>query len=202
MKSFSTIILEKADQLLAASKSLDYNRITLHEPDAIEKLQEVLDGLQITKKNIAESLDQYAQQQQGPIASVGELDDLTSAEIAGSDVVNIVVQREQLLSQLVDEGFGDRVGQVYNSFASTRSLSFEQAPHHRGIPDFQVVMAPDFTPVAGLHGIFISATEIMSIILPSDSSIADWAVLKSKPYNDADEMTEFLTLIAAGFDVP
>ena len=203
MKSFSAVILEKADQLLAASKSLDYDRIVRHEPGEVAKLQAVLQNLQITKNTISESLGQYAQKQQGPKAEIPVLDRVIPAEADSSaPVLDTTVQRELLIAQLDNEGFGERVDQVYNSFAGNRSLAFQQVPHERGIPDYLVVMAPDFTPVAGLHGIFISERKIMSIILPSDNSSAEWTMLKSKSYHNEEEMIEFLTLIAAGFDVP
>ncbi|WP_145999066.1 hypothetical protein [Oceanicoccus sp. KOV_DT_Chl] len=206
MKSFSSVILEKADQLLAASKSLDYDRIALHEPEEVEKLQTVLASLQITKKRISESLDQYANKQQSPVRELDDLDGLMLEDSGGSDdkaaEASSGVDKEAMLSQLADEGFGDRVGRVYNSFAGNRSLPFAQVPHERGLPEFLVVLAPDFTPVAGLHGIFITDKEIISMILPSDKANIDWTVIKSKGYSNEEEMIEFLTLIAAGFDVP
>ncbi len=203
MKAPSSKILEQADLVLAASKSLDYQRILQHDRAEIAKLNAVLTNLKIGDSGV-DGLGNYASEQtkskprqQKPLDS-GESDS-TARERVEAEVVE---RRAAILSQLSDEGLSDRINQVYNSFASSRRMTFKQLPHRRGIPNFDFVIAPDFAPVPGLHGVFISAEKIMSVVLPSDQSDADWQILKEKAYSNHEEMIEYITLIATGFDLP
>lgn len=209
MSSFSGTILGNANALLEASKSLDFQRIVDHEAEEVAKLRAVIESLSIQRKRSDEPLDNYASKQTGPVAGVDlpSLDDMELDSGTGDDALSAPsdaphTSRDEIMKALVAEGMDDRVGLVYNSFSDSRTLPFSQSHHRRGVPVFEVVSAPDFAPVAGMHGVFISNTEVMSIILPSDNSSADWQILKRKAYSTADEMIEYMSLISAGFDLP
>ena len=212
MNSVSKVVMGNANNLLAASKSLDYSLIANHQIEEVKKLHAVLVEFDIKKYRREESLSSYASQQQGPRASMEELDDLPPAEMGGDnyetgikeEAVTEPIAKEEIESNLQEEGMGDRVGLVYNSLSkdSDRTLQFKQAHHRRGVPSFDIVVAPDCSPVSGLHGIFINGHEVMSIVLPADDPSGDWQIMKRKAYTNADEMMEYLSLLSAGFDLP
>lgn len=205
MSKFSTHILDQADLVASACKTLNFKKIVAHDPAEVEKLKSVIKDLSIaTAAEMDEDLADYAKPvadavaQGRPAANKAAPAEQT---IESKDVV--IARRQALIEDLNKEGFNDRIGKVYNSFSSERTITFKQVPHRRGLPPFDLVLAPDFAPVAGMHGIFLNGTEVMSIILAADSNgESEWHILKRKTFNDPDEMLELVTLIAAGFDLP
>ncbi|MEE8056304.1 MAG: hypothetical protein V3T17_00500 [Pseudomonadales bacterium] len=204
MKIFSDAILADADKLLAACKKLDFNGIANHDAAEVSKLKSVLIELSIKIAHSKDALDNYASKQAGPKAgghaSGSRLNTDTEQTIESKKVTT--VRRQKMLEYLQQGGFRERIGKVYNSFSRGRSAVFQDVPHRRGLPPFDLVVSADYVPVAGFHGIFISDSELMSIVLSSDSqSGEDWEILKRKSYQTLEEMVEMVTLIAAGFDL-
>lgn len=204
----SDIVLKNADALLAAFKSIDFKKILSHDAAEVEKLKGVLVSLQIALKRPTELLDQYASKPSAPSGSdqgfLPVLNDLASLDATdkSSAVDRPFSGKDDIMEALALNGFASRAGLVYNSFSDSRTLAFDQAHHRRGVPPFEVVVAPDFAPVSGMHGVFISTTEIMSVILPSDNANADWQIFKRKSFSCRKEMMDYLSLISAGFDLP
>jgi hypothetical protein len=197
--NFSEVLLSNADKVIAACKSLDYQGIIEHKPAEVEKLKSVLRNLSICARRAGESLDDYARRQERQRTD-------TRSQAKDERVVeskkDIQARQQRIIEHLNHEGFNERIGKVYNSFSKSRSSAFNQVPHRRGLPPFDIVLAPDFAPVAGLHGIFITADEVMSVILASEGqSNSDWEIMKRKPYHSSTEMVELVTLVAAGFDL-
>lgn len=209
VKFFSDSILGEADKLVAASKSLDYQKVVAHDVGETNKLKAVLAELRIAKKQVDESLESYANKQavfttgKGTGLDSHAIVELADANSVESEAAETISNNDQdIMAALNAEGLTERVGLIYSSFASSRTQSLSQAHHRRGIPAFEAVVAPDFAPVPGFHGVFISTTEVMSVILPSDDPTADWQVVKRQVYKGAEEMIEFVSLISAGFDLP
>ena len=204
----SDIVLKNADALLAAFKSIDFKKFLSHDAAEVEKLKGVLVSLQIALKRPTELLDQYASKPSAPSGSdqgfLPVLNDLASLDATDkSSVVDMPFSgKDDIMEALALNGFASRAGLVYNSFSDSRTLAFDQAHHRRGVPPFEVVVAPDFAPVSGMHGVFISTTEIMSVILPSDNANADWQIFKRKSFSCRKEMMDYLSLISSGFDLP
>jgi hypothetical protein len=191
-------LLQQANAVLAASKTLDYTKITKHDPPEVAKLMAVLSELNIEVE---------------PSTAAPVSERVTSGNGAGADFKpavhqpgggdNPMANREEITAVLNKEGFSDRLAAVYNSLSPSRKTSFLQIPHRRGIPPFAVVVAPDFSPITGFHGIFISSSELMSITLAAENQTeAEWLVVKRKSFDGMEEMAEVLTLMAAGFDIP
>jgi hypothetical protein len=210
MKPFSEEILAQADQLVAASKGLDYQGIVEHQPDEVACLHRVLAELNIERSVSANTLDSDDTTVSDPVPEQPEetlvtgdmLATESDAEGKGAVAADRLTIRSGIMESLSADGLEGRVGLVYNSVSKSRTSRFDGVHHHRGIPEFDVVIAPDYAPVPGMHGVFISATEIMSIILPSGDPAANWQVVKRKGYQDRAQMMEYLGLISAGFDLP
>ena len=203
MKGISGVIIGDAEKLVSACKTLDYSGIVQHNPQQVARLKQVLSDLSIVARRSRESLEDYAGKQAVPSVERG-------ASVQAKSLGQIIESEEAVLARrssmeeiLKKEGFEERIAKVYNSFSSDRITAFPQVSHRRGLPPFDVVLSADYAPVAGLHGIFVTEKELMSIILPSDTQPSgDWQVLKSTTYQGLEEMVEKVTLLAAGFDLP
>ena len=185
MKRISEKVFNSADRVASASKGLNYQRIIAHDKAEVDKLNKVLRDLDIDR---------------------GDRDGVTHSDRGATrspDMSLSAVRRKQMEERFEQEGFGDRLNRVYNSFAKDRTISIKQIPHSRGLPPYDMVVAPDFAPVAGLHGIFISGNQVMSIILPSETqAFGEWHIVKQKSFSTIEDMIEVVTLVAAGFDLP
>lgn len=182
-------IVVVGEKVLAALKGLNYRGVARHSASDVEQLKAVLEQLGIYPPD--ESLQDYASEQALPRSAPAQYDEEQAQQLL-----------KEINRQLDDEGFGERLGCVYDSFAQNRRSPFNDMPR-RGLPSFNLVVAPDFAPVAGLHGVFISDTEVMSIILPAEVQQArgDWEIVKRKSFKDAEQMMDIVTLITAGFDL-
>jgi hypothetical protein len=207
-KSFSDAILKHANTVVAASKSLDYQGIIDNDQAAVSQLNTVLEQLSIKKARSDESLENYASKQE-PLQTSRIGDDQSDIldaldwDLEDQGQSNAEQRREEITSTIAGEGLEGHIGRVYNSFASDRVLDFKSIPHQRGLPPFDLVFAADYSPFAGLHGIFINSEEVMSIVLPSDAGLnGEWQILKSRKYTNQEEMMEFVTLLSAGFELP
>ena len=190
MKGVSDELLNQLGKVVSASRSLDYELIIAHDKQEVAKLNRVLEILQIHPAASDESLENYARKQ-------------TSSSAGPAAASALEERRRALLEPLAEEGFAERVDKVYNSFSSERTTPIDKVPHQRGLPPYDMVLAPDFAPLAGLHGIFISGDTIMSVILPSDTQPSgEWQIVKKKRFASMEEMADMVTLIAAGFDLP
>jgi len=190
--------------MLVASQNLDYRKILSHEADEIAKLRHSLAGLNIRWDS--DSLGDYASKQETRQYST---DSTSKASSEGADTraaldLDTVERQGQIIESLSAEGFSERSGNVYSSFVKSRSLPFKQVPHRIGLPDFDVVVAPDFAPNPGLHGIFISAGEVMSITLAikEGNTAGQWQIEKQKDYSSEEQLVDYVTLMSAGFELP
>ena len=189
-------VLEQAELLGSFSKSLNYKKILENDGEEVNRLKRFLEklGIPVPVTAAIEALDNYAQAQAQTLRS--PVEDDTAVEPPAADL-------SAIMTPLDEEGFTERMDKVYNSFSNERVVAFSQVPHQRGIPEFDVVLAPDFAPVAGMHGIFINQREVMSVVLASDGGPnADWMVLKRKAYSTPEEMVDMVMMVAAGFDLP
>lgn len=182
--------LSHAEEVVRASMSLDYQAILAHEEKAIARLNRVLQKLNINPARVRDHLGNYASPQATGKGGAAP----PPAEPSKQERI------QQLIDELTKEGFGERIDKVYNSFSKERTTPIDKVPHHRGLPKFQLVLAPDFAPVSGMHGIFIVGNSVRSFVLPSDSQ-GGWQLVKEKGFSSTTEMVELVTLISAGFDI-
>ena len=204
MGLISDIILKNAEALLSAFKRIDFQKVLSHDVLEVEKLKDVLNSLQIAFKRPTEPLDYYTSNANASDQNLLPLNSVTELEATdqSSQLNSPFKSKDDIISALAVAGFADRVGLVYSSFSDSRTLDFTQTQHCRGLPSFEVVVAPDFAPVSGVHGVFISTTDIMSIIIPADHVDGDWQILKRKSFTNRKAMMDFLSLVLTGFDLP
>lgn len=99
------------------------------------------------------------------------------------------IRRRRMYMELInDQGYGGRIGKVYMSRTDFPMKEFKAMKHRSGLPKFDMVLAPDFSPIDGVHGVFISQKAVMSIVLAYPQAQNQWKVFESKPFRTPDEM--------------
>jgi hypothetical protein len=67
-----------------------------------------------------------------------------------------------------------------------RPLDF--IPHRQGLPEFLLCVAPDFAPMDGAQGIFVSERGIFAGMIPDPVTRHRWRIARSRPYDDERDM--------------
>lgn len=153
---------------------------------------------------------------------VAKLDRVTVAldEISNGDLVQFVpdvdveeapeldpeqMRLAELTEVLIRAGLGDRLGRVFVMAddaaepGAARPLDF--IPHRQGLPDFLLCLAPDFAPMEGAQGIFVSDRGVFAAMIPDPVTRHRWRIARSRPYEDEREMVaSVIRFITRGTD--
>jgi len=193
-KDTSNPVLNLADKFLDCCDRLDFQDIFENQKGALRTLRAVMDELDLvplTKEQIkSRASAEQVVVDSSPIVS----------HVATGDVKE--ERRQEIIEEIETQGFGDRLDKVYDSFADGRSRMLSKVPHRHGLPFFNTVIAADFSPVSGLHGIFISNSEVISAVLPYPCEGHHWQLEIRRNYSSLTEMVEYVTLLSAGFELP
>ncbi len=192
-KNASGQLRRDALQMVAASRGLDYAAIVAHQPEAIARLRQVATELRLElgrlRSGSDEALDAYARVQPQP----------SGRPVVASEA--LAERRRHCVDALGRAGLGARLGKLYCSNAEQRLVPFKEAPHKRGLMPFDMVVAADYTPGEGYHGIFITASEVVAGFLPRSADGRDWQLRARAPYANLAQMVEKVGLMSAGFPV-
>lgn len=178
----------QAEKFLQLFNGLDYAAIIAHEPSAVAALQDVVRSIRGTSANADEALSDYATLSQQLVAP------------AADDKRLLVERRRSFVEVLSQVGLGARLGKVYCTQAESRLALFRDVPHKQGLPQFDMVVAADYSPQNGYHGIFVGAQEVMSWILPTPYE-RPWQLHERHRFATLDQMAELVGLLGAGFPV-
>jgi hypothetical protein len=113
----------------------------------------------------------------------------------------LLERRRHFVEALSQGGLGKRLGKVYSSVDDRRLLAFREVPHQQGLPKFDMVVGPDYSPISGLHGIFIGAHEVMSCVLPSPAESHHWQVRERHQYTKPSQVVDLVSMMSAGFPI-
>ena len=180
-------LLSQAVDLVEMCKRLDYQQIIAHKPEAVAALK---DAVRIIRGSINdnESLEDYAGKQ-------------VVREPTPEEKAALLERRRQLVEVLGHAGLAERMGKVYSTEASQRLIPFKDIPHKHGLPQFDLVVGPDFSPQSGFHGIFIGEQEVMSCLLPAPAETVQWQVRERHRFASLDQAVDLVGLLSAGFPV-
>lgn len=177
----------QAEDVLQLFNRLDYDGIVAHEPDAIAVLQDVVKTIRGKKG--------------GGRAQISPAPEpLQSAVAVEEDKVVVMERRRAFLEVLSEAGLGGRLGKVYCTEADSRTVAFRDVPHKLGLPQFDMVVAADYSPQSGYHGIFIARQNVMSWVLPTPSELS-WKLREQHGFSSLEQMAELVGLLGAGFPV-
>ena len=180
-------LLRQAVDLVEMCKRLDYQQIIAHKPEAVAVLKDVV---RVIRGSLGEneSLENYASKQQ-------------VRERSPEDKAALLERRRHLVEVLGHAGLAERLGKVYSTEVSQRLIPFKDIPHKHGLPPFDLVVAPDFSPQSGYHGIFIAEQEVMSCLLPTPADTLQWQVRERHRYADWEQAVDLVSMLSAGFPV-
>ena len=183
-----------ARELVEASRRLDYPAIVAHEGAAISQLRQVAGELRLDLGRLRGDVDEqrqsaYAQLQPPP------------KRRPVAEPTSVHERRRRCADALTKAGLGARLGKLCCSNSAQRLVPFREAPHRRGLPPFDMVVAADYMQGEGFHGIFITADEVLSGWLLQPAEGRDWQLRVRSRYTSLAEMTEKVGLMSAGFPV-
>ncbi len=180
-------LLDQASDVVEMCKRLDYQQIVAHKPEAVAALR---DAVRILRGSVTEeSLADYASKQQ------------VVREPSPDEKKALLERRRRLVEVLGHAGLAERMGKVYSTEAAQRLIPFKDIPHKHGLPQFDLVVGPDFSPQSGFHGIFIGAQEVLSCLLPAPAETHQWQVRERQRFTELEQAVDLVGLLSAGFPV-
>jgi hypothetical protein len=186
INKFNSRIIDEAYRLVNICKHLDFQAITRHESLAVAQLQQAIQTLGIRTR--------------GRVVNGSEPATLPMAKSRSQQ--NEVDSIEQTIrAALVNAGFEERLGKIYNSESKQRMVELSEVTQRSGLPAFLFSIAPDFAPVAGYHGIFITSAEVYAAVYPVNGN-GQWQIDARRSYANMQQMEEWVTLLSAGFALP
>lgn len=181
-------LFQQAEQHMQLYSRLDYAAIIAHDPHAVAELQEVLRTIRGNAPTSEEGLADYAIKPAAP-------------KVAMPDEKAALAERRRALVEVLGQaGLSSRLGKVYCSTVDARVMPFREVTNKQGLPQFDMVIAADFSPHSGYHGIFVAGQEVMSWILPSPYE-RPWQVRERHRFSSLEQMAELVSLLSAGFPV-
>lgn len=184
-------LIQRAEEFTRLCKTVDYQSVLAHDVAAVAALQDVLQVLKKALPRNDEDLGNYASAQAGARQR--------SASSESPEKKALLERRRHFVEAFNQAGLGNRLGKIYSSLDDRRLLAFREAPHQEGLPAFDMVVAPDYSPVAGLHGIFIGAQEVISCVLSSESS--QWQVRERHRFANNLQVVDLVSMLSAGFPI-
>lgn len=174
---------DQAQDFVDASRQLNYRRIAAHDPSEVSRLDKTVKTMELPRAAIRKE----------PLNSRLSL---KSAE-SGFDIWKARVK--SLRDLLIQNGFEGRVDKLYSSNSDGRLIDIDQVAHRRGLPGYDLLVAPDFAPVAGLHGILVVGDTVRSMILPEECvEVGAWRLLRQKTFGSELGMIEWVQRFASG----
>lgn len=183
-------LFASADKVLRASQSVDYRAVVKHHNTAVRQLNEALKLAGIEVEGIFP----------GRGGEFRSGDTSLHRSSAGSDVgmqsaqpANTEARSAEIFELINSSGYGDRIGKVYYAQSDAPIKALDGVEHRSGLPAFEVVLAPDYTPKNGVHAVFVTANSVYTAALCYPEKEHQWQVLENKPFDEDYEMLELLT---------
>lgn len=185
-------LIQRAEEFTRLCKSVDYPSVLAHDSAAVAALQDVLQVLKKTLPGNSDDLGSYASAQRAARQR-------TESPESDAEKKALLERRRHFVEAFSQAGLGNRLGKIYSSVDDRRLLAFREAPHQDGLPKFDMVVGPDYSPVSGLHGIFIASQEVMSCVLPADSN--QWQVRERHRFANNLQVVDLVSMLSAGFPI-
>ena len=101
--------------------------------------------------------------------------------------------KSELLTALSDAGWGDHVARILSvNEGECTSRPVDIVPHHEGLPDFDVCLAPKSASLNGNYGVFISKMGVFAASIGDPPVKHHWRILSSAPYDGMDDLVRIV----------
>ena len=174
-KSLSELvdIAKRAQDIISR---LDLDAVSRHDPAEVAKLQRIADAVS--------ALDNGEQ--------VNFVPGVDEDENALPVIDPAKARATALLAFLERQGLSARLGRVYVAGIPEPVKPLAFVPHLDGLPDFDMCVAPDWSPVDGAHGVLISERGVFAALVPAPVDENRWRIMRSSPYDSDAEMVAVL----------
>lgn len=188
-------LIQRAEELTRLCKSVDYESVLAHDSAAVAALQDVLQTLKKTLPRGNEDLADYASAQPASRKRQPEGPESEAEKKA------LLERRRIFVEAFSQAGLGNRLGKIYSPLDDRRLVAFREVPHQEGLPKFDMVVGPDYSPISGLHGIFIGSQEVMSCVLPVPGESHQWQVRERHRFANNLQVVDLVSMLSAGFPI-
>lgn len=188
-------LIQRAEELTRLCRSVDYQSVLAHDSAAVAALQDVLQVLKKTLPPGGDNLADYASAQAPMRRKHSETPEAQAEKKA------LLERRRHFVEAFSQAGLGNRLGKVYSSLDDRRLVALREAPHQMGLPKFDMVVGPDYSPVNGLHGIFISGQEVISCVLPSPGEEHQWQIRERHRFANNLQVVDLVSMLSAGVPI-
>ena len=164
-------LIRQAQRTHEIIEAVDFDKLKAHDSEEVAKLE-----------GVSEALGKLSDGEQ--VARVDGVD-----EVDNIDPTFAI--KNELMMLLDESGLGERLGRVFGlglGSSQPGSKSADIVPHREGLPAFDVVLAPNYAPADGAHGIFISYSGVFSAHVAEPITRHHWKILRSQPYDDNEEL--------------
>lgn len=158
---------KRAHELLDA---VDLDKVIAHDPEEIDKVASVKDAISDLEKG-------------RDVSHVEGVDDVVP------ELEPTHCQRAALIEMLSSLGLAERISRVLKVQGEEQTLlPVDVIPHHEGLPEFTVALAPKEAISEGNFAVLISEQALFAAVIKSPPAKHHWRILRSRPYEGENEL--------------
>ncbi len=174
--------IDRAKRAHELVEAVDLQKVAEHNAEEVDKLASVNGALQDLSEG--KSIDHV----EGVDEVVEELDPVAR-------------RKAQLYAHIDAAGWTDRLGRVLSVDGNNASLKpLELIPHRKGLPEFDLCIAPEKAVGLGNFALFISAQGVFSAAVNDPASKHHWRITRSRPYESIPELYKIIQLFSQSGD--
>ncbi len=170
--------MDRAKRAHELVEAVDLDKVVKHDTEEVDKLNSVT----------------------GALADLSDGKEITHVEGVDEVVESLdpaAERKVQLLSQMAAVGWSDRLGRVLFIEGGNTSLKpVELIPHRKGLPEYDICIAPEQAVGNGNFALFISANGVFSASVSEPTSKHHWRISRSQPYESVQQLLK--TIIQFG----
>ena len=105
------------------------------------------------------------------------------------DMDESILRKSALVEALSVAGFADRIGRLRSVQSEGSALRpLDLIPHHEGLPEFDLCLAPETAPHSGHFGLFVSGNGLFAASIAEPPNKHHWHIARSRPYDTEEEL--------------
>ena len=164
--------IERAKRTHELVDAVDLDKITAHDATEKAKLAKVQDAL-------------------SELSAGHDVEHVEGVDEVNADVDPKLARKAALLEELAALDCNDRISRVLCvNEQDTSYKPMELIPHHEGLPEFDVCLAPIHASGQGNFGLFISHAGLFAATIAEPPSKHHWRIVRSCPYDNMEELRQ------------
>ena len=150
----------------------------------------------------AVDLKKVAQHDEIEVAKVGQVTSALRDLEQGHDVDHVegvdevvpvmdetMLRKAELIEKLSGAGWADRISRVLSVHGDAIELMpLDLIPHSEGLPEYDLCVAPEASPLSGHFGLFVSTSGVFAASIADPPSKHHWRIARSRPFDNDQEL--------------